>query len=89
MTAGNNAETPKNAITIGFVHSKGGTGKTTSCLNLAGWLVKLNKKVLVIDLDPQANATTGLGIDREKGHHRHDGRSSFNSWVVATTLAGA
>lgn len=49
---------------IAFVHHKGGTGKTTSCLNVAGWLVKMNKKVLVIDLDPQGNATAGLGVDR-------------------------
>jgi chromosome partitioning protein len=51
--------------TIAFVHHKGGTGKTTSCLNIAGWLNKMNKKVLVIDLDPQGNATSGLGIDRK------------------------
>lgn len=51
--------------TIAFVHHKGGTGKTTSCLNIAGWLAKMKKKVLVIDLDPQGNATTGLGIDRQ------------------------
>ena len=49
---------------ISFVHHKGGTGKTTSCLNVAGWLVKMKKKVLVVDLDPQGNATCGLGIDR-------------------------
>jgi len=40
------------AKSIAFVHHKGGTGKTTSCLNIAGWLVKMNKKVLVVDLDP-------------------------------------
>jgi len=50
---------------IAFVHHKGGTGKTTSCLNIAGWLVKMNKKVLVVDSDPQGNATTGLGVDRK------------------------
>lgn len=50
--------------TIAFVHHKGGTGKTTSCINIAGWLVKLGKNVLVVDLDPQGNATSGLGIDR-------------------------
>jgi len=49
---------------IAFVHHKGGTGKTTACLNVAGWLSKMKKKVLVIDLDPQGNATSGLGIDR-------------------------
>jgi chromosome partitioning protein len=48
---------------IAFVHHKGGTGKTTSCLNIAGWLNKLDQKVLVIDLDPQGNATAGLGVD--------------------------
>ena len=50
---------------MAFVHHKGGTGKTTSCLNIAGWLVKINKKVLVVDLDPQGNATAGLGVDRK------------------------
>ena len=55
---------PQVAKTIAFVHHKGGTGKTTSCLNIAGWLVKMNKKVLVVDLDPQGNATAGLGVDR-------------------------
>jgi chromosome partitioning protein len=50
---------------ITFTHYKGGTGKTTSCLNTAGFLAKKGYKVLVIDLDPQANATTGLGIDKE------------------------
>ena len=49
---------------IAFVHHKGGTGKTTSCLNIAGWLAKTEKKVLVVDLDPQGNAIAGLGIDR-------------------------
>lgn len=49
---------------IAFVHHKGGTGKTTSCLNVAGWLAKMKKQVLVVDLDPQGNATAGLGVDR-------------------------
>ncbi|MDP8213550.1 MAG: AAA family ATPase [Candidatus Zapsychrus exili] len=52
--------------TIAFVHHKGGTGKTTSCLNIAGWLAKMKKQVLVVDLDPQGNATSGLGIDRSQ-----------------------
>ena len=55
---------PQVAKTIAFVHHKGGTGKTTSCLNIAGWLVKMDKRVLVVDLDPQGNATAGLGVDR-------------------------
>jgi chromosome partitioning protein len=59
-----NNEPEPSAKKIAFVHHKGGTGKTTSCLNIAGWLAKMEKKVLVVDLDPQGNATTGLGIDR-------------------------
>ena len=53
------------AKTIAFVHHKGGTGKTTSCLNIAGWLAKMDKIVLAVDLDPQGNAAAGLGIDRK------------------------
>ena len=48
-----------------FAHHKGGTGKTTSCLNVAGFLQKDGKNVLVVDCDPQANATAGLGVDPE------------------------
>jgi chromosome partitioning protein len=48
--------------TIAFSHHKGGTGKTTSCLNIAGFSEKSGKRVLVVDCDPQANATTGLGV---------------------------
>lgn len=48
--------------TITFSHHKGGTGKTTSCLNIAGYCAREGKKVLVVDCDPQANATAGLGI---------------------------
>lgn len=50
------------------MHHKGGTGKTTACLNIAGWLAKMKWKVLVVDLDPQGNATAGLGIDRTTGN---------------------
>lgn len=51
-----------NITVITFSHHKGGTGKTTTCLNIAGFLVQAGKKVLVIDCDPQANATVGLGF---------------------------
>jgi chromosome partitioning protein len=45
-----------------FIHHKGGTGKTTACLQSAGFLKQAHKRVLVIDIDPQANATLGLGV---------------------------
>ena len=48
---------------VAFAHHKGGTGKTTSCLNVAGYLQKSGRSVLVVDCDPQANATAGLGVD--------------------------
>jgi len=48
---------------IAFANHKGGTAKTTTCLSIAGYLARKGYKVLVVDFDPQANATSGLGID--------------------------
>lgn len=50
---------------IAVLNQKGGVGKTTTVLNLAIYLKKLNQSVLVVDIDPQGNATSGLGVNKQ------------------------
>lgn len=93
------------AKVVSFSNQKGGVGKTTSCVNIAAQIAAKGKKVLMIDMDPQGNATSGLGIAKSKiKNTTYDviiGRcdikdaiikSNFkNLWVIPATidLAGA
>lgn len=54
------------AIVIAVTNQKGGVGKTTSAVNIAYYIAKAGKTVLLVDLDPQGNATSGLGIDKQE-----------------------
>ena len=69
---------------IAVVNQKGGVGKTTTAVNLTAALTEAGKKVLLCDFDPQANATSGLGLDKRKLH-----RSIYDVVINQTPAADA
>src|SRR6187401_3758739 len=72
-------ELPMSPRVIAIANQKGGVGKTTTAINLGTALAAIGETVLILDLDPQGNASTGLGIDRKS--------RTYSTYAVLTAEA--
>ena len=75
---------------IAFANQKGGVGKTTTCINVATYMALMGKKILIVDVDSQGNATSAVGINKTKDlktiYDLIDGESSFDEVVQKTII---
>lgn len=75
---------------ITFANQKGGVGKTTTCINLSAFMALMGKKVLIVDLDPQGNATSGVGVEKSNElrtiYNVIDGECSVREAIVKTPI---
>ncbi|MGB0681332.1 MAG: ParA family protein [Magnetovibrionaceae bacterium] len=92
MMAGLDGAGAKRPRIIAMANQKGGVGKTTTAINLGTAMAAVNKKVLIIDLDPQGNASTGIGVDRDaravNSYHLTIGESPIGEVVQETEIPG-
>ena len=77
---------------IAFSNQKGGVGKTTTCVNMSSYMALMGKKVLLIDIDPQGNATSGLGVRKTKDvksiYQVISGQCSVHDAIEKTEIPG-
>ena len=75
---------------IAFANQKGGVGKTTTCVNVATYMALMEKKVLILDIDPQGNATSAVGINKTKElktiYDLIDGENSYEEVIQPTIV---
>lgn len=69
---------------IAVINQKGGVGKTTTTVNMGSYLAKMGKSVLIVDADPQGNATSGLGLDKTSAQY-----TTYDILLNKTALASA